>query len=107
MSVSSHLCGNIGSELNTELNLYWLKPVLQMLKPCHLVSLTLCILEMGCCDQRVDPGSVLCDQPRLSWQDKAVFLFFYSPNPFGQMSPGLDLENLWMSFEHRKETANC
>lgn len=79
MSVSSHLCGNMGYELNTELNLYWLKPVLQMLIPCHLVSLTFRILEMGCCDQRADPGSVLCDQPRLSWQDKAVFfLSFFS-----------------------------
>jgi len=77
MSVSSHLCGNIGSELNTELNRYWLKPVLQMLIPCHLVSLTFRFLEMSYFDQSADPGSVLCDQPRIFWQDKAVFFFLF------------------------------
>ncbi len=62
---------------------------------------------MGCCDQRADPGSVLCDQPKSSIGPGKIKQFF-SPlsKSFGQMSPGLDLENLGMSFEDKMETAN-
>lgn len=73
--VSSHLCGNIDSELNAKLNLYWLKPVLQMLIPCY-TPVNFPILGMGFCDHRADPGSVLCDQPKSSIGLGRIKLFF-------------------------------